>query len=107
MVLKLGAFLSVILFIFTSCSTEVTEEKDVIVIPYGKDLYLQNCAACHGIDGALGLSGAKDLSQTKLKANEIFDLIENGKGAMPPFTGMLNDADIKAVVDHISTFKVE
>lgn len=104
MVLRIVGILMVGLFI-ASCSSEVKEAEEMNSIPDGRELYVQNCAACHGIDGKLGLSGAKDLTQTQLKEPAIYQLIEKGKGAMPPFTGMLNDADVRAIVEHISTFK--
>lgn len=105
MVLKKWSIIGCVSINLFSCSSEVKEVKETNSIPDGGELYVQNCAACHGIDGTLGLSGAKDLSQTTLKDTAVQHLILNGKGAMPPFTGMLNDADIKAIVEHISTFK--
>ena len=51
----------------------------------GKELYLQRCTVCHGTDGKLGASGAKDLSVTKLNESEIREIILEGKNAMPPF----------------------
>lgn len=47
-------------------------------------LYIQNCSLCHGADGKLGASGAKDLTKTTLTVEEIKNIILHGKGLMRP-----------------------
>lgn len=47
-------------------------------------LYVQNCSLCHGTDGKLGASGAKDLTATTYDAAGITQIILNGKGLMRP-----------------------
>ncbi len=49
----------------------------------GAELYKINCATCHGGDGKLGLSGAKDLTVTEMDEASIKNIILNGKGMMP------------------------
>lgn len=50
----------------------------------GEDAYKKSCAACHG--GNLNDGSAPDLSAigSTYSAEEIADIIENGKGAMQP-----------------------
>lgn len=50
----------------------------------GKTLYENNCVLCHGADGKLGLSGAKDLSASAMDMGEITEIILKGKGNMAP-----------------------
>jgi mono/diheme cytochrome c family protein len=68
----------------------------------GKELYLQNCAVCHGDDGKLGTSGAKDLTQSTLSDNEVIKRINEGKNAMPPMKEALETKEnISAVAEYI------
>lgn len=48
----------------------------------GKEIYNASCVSCHGTDGKAGLSGAADLSKTVLDAENIKQVILNGKGTM-------------------------
>lgn len=84
----------------------------------GKKLYQQYCASCHGTDGkgngpaARGwkppptnfvsgrLKFAKGLPATE-------QVIENGipKTAMPPWSGLLKDNQIKAVAKYVLSFR--
>lgn len=70
-------------------------------------LYAIHCDACHGEDGKKGISGAADLSISKLSDNEIKSTILNGneKGMMP-FRDMINDPkDINALVQFVKTLR--
>jgi cytochrome c553 len=72
----------------------------------GAEVYATaNCASCHGADGALGMSGAKNLAVTTLSDAELENVIANGKGAMPVYKGKLKPEQIKALVAHIRTLK--
>lgn len=93
-------------FLLTSCSSgEVKEEKDLNVVLDGKQLYLQNCGACHGIDGDLGISGAKPLSQSLMEKDSILIMMNEGRGAMPPFIDMLSDKEKDVIAEHALTLK--
>ncbi|MBK8555751.1 MAG: c-type cytochrome [Lewinellaceae bacterium] len=63
--------------------------------PDGSYIYRQNCVVCHGADGKLGLSGAKDLSQSKLTLDDRVLQITNGKNMMTPFKGILKPNEIR------------
>jgi cytochrome c6 len=72
----------------------------------GKALYLRHCAICHGGDGKLGASGAKDLSITKLDSLEISKMIIQGKNAMPPMIALLeSDTNVAKVTSYVLKLK--
>jgi uncharacterized membrane protein SirB2 len=56
-------------------------------IGQGKAIYEANCIACHGANGKAMLAGAKDITATELKDEEIMTLLQNGKNGMPPLQG--------------------
>ncbi|WP_194720583.1 cytochrome c oxidase subunit II [Noviherbaspirillum malthae] len=69
----------------------------------GEKVYAANCVACHQANGK-GVPGAfpgLDASAvvTGPKGPQIGILL-NGKGAMPPWKGVLNDTDIAAVITY-------
>jgi mono/diheme cytochrome c family protein len=82
-------------------------------------LWAQNCASCHGKDGSgstmMGKKLAvKDYRDAKVQAafsdaeaeTAIKEGVKtNGKQSMKPFKDKLSDADMKALVAHIRSFK--
>lgn len=85
----------------------------------GKEAYEKDCAKCHGSDGKgqtkMGQKlGAKDYTDAKVQGaltdDAAFKAIKeglkdkDGKQLMKPSEG-LSDADIKAVVAYMRTFK--
>jgi mono/diheme cytochrome c family protein len=72
----------------------------------GGSLFLLHCASCHGEDGKLGASGAKDLTSSRLMDKEIENIINNGKNAMPPMKLLLESKEnIELVVKHVKLFR--
>ena len=69
----------------------------------GKELFEEKCSLCHGNDGKLGLSGAKDLSLTALNHEGIVGIITNGKNAMTSYKSTLSVEQIEAVSSYIET----
>lgn len=81
--------------------------------------WVQNCASCHGKDGSgntmMGKKlGVKDYHDAKVQAafsdaeaqRAIKEGVKtNGKETMKPFGSKLSDAEIKALVAHIRSFK--
>jgi mono/diheme cytochrome c family protein len=65
----------------------------------GKALYEVNCASCHGGDGKLGMSGAKDLSVSTLDTNGMKEIIIHGKGVMP--AAQVNEAQATAISEYV------
>jgi len=72
----------------------------------GKDLFIQRCAVCHGVDGGLQGSNSPDLRNTRLSKQEIMKMIENGGSGMPAFKTIISSSEEKNnIVDHILTLK--
>lgn len=71
----------------------------------GEALFKTHCTLCHGKDGKLGVSGAKDLSVSSLTKEEMTALVTNGKGAMAAYKNVLTKAEIEAVVEHVRTLQ--
>ncbi|MEX1131998.1 MAG: cytochrome c [Flavobacteriales bacterium] len=71
----------------------------------GATLFSTHCTLCHGKDGALGMSGAKDLRMSSLSEDEMIALVTNGKGSMAPYKNVLNKSEIEAVVEHVRTLQ--
>ncbi len=72
---------------------------------YGKQLYQQYCRNCHGVDGAAGLSGAKNLQTSMISDADAKMQIKNGKGNMPAYEKALNEKQIDAVLTHIKSLR--
>jgi mono/diheme cytochrome c family protein len=73
----------------------------------GEELYNNVCRACHMMD-ARGAAGAG--TYPSLAANPNLEtagypltMVIHGRRAMPPFGGMMNDAQIAAVVNYLRT----
>ena len=93
--------------LFAGCSSGAPEVplgpdgKPDQELTVGRDVWSQRCVSCHGKDGG-GNSGPK-LSGGKVV--EVFpdpaderQLIADGKGSMPAFSGELSESELKAVV---------
>jgi mono/diheme cytochrome c family protein len=110
MVLKTSVFLSLLL-VAVSCSsgsdeTTVANETKPLTQIEAHSVYMINCASCHGEDGKLGSSGAKDLSASKLNDKQIEKIIRKGKNAMPSQEAILEtDENIKLVIEHVKSLK--
>ncbi|MFL6243187.1 MAG: c-type cytochrome [Acidimicrobiia bacterium] len=72
----------------------------------GYDVYLANCARCHGQDGQGGvgpkLAGGAVVRAFPDAADQI-RLVEDGQGSMPSFKGKLSRAQIEDVVAYTRT----
>ena len=82
-------------------------------------LWSQHCASCHGKDGSGSTTMGKKLSvkdYRDAKVQAAFSDAEaeravkegvktNGKETMKPFAAKLSDADIKALVAYVRSFK--
>ena len=83
-------------------------------ISQGEELYLDNCAACHG-DTGKGLS-AKEVNLKKSPPNllkrlathsdgDFFWKIGEGRGEMPSFKGDLEDKDVWDIINYLRSAK--
>jgi mono/diheme cytochrome c family protein len=78
-------------------------------------LFAQACAKCHAADGSGGLPMAAngprptDLTSAEWQQSrsdaELVAAIKDGRGAMPPFSGLLTPDQIAALAAHIRKLK--
>lgn len=67
----------------------------------GKNLYMANCAGCHGGNGISFTQQVPNLARSGILAQAdpiLIDKILAGKNAMPPFFGILNDRQIRDII---------
>jgi mono/diheme cytochrome c family protein len=78
------------------------------------ELYVKQCASCHGKDGrAKTLKGklkhARNLTdaqwQEKVSDERLFNSINNGKGKMPAYGKKLSEQEIQALVAYVRALK--
>ncbi|MFK8185829.1 MAG: c-type cytochrome [Phormidesmis sp.] len=73
-----------------------------------ESLFSANCAACHANGGNIIRRG-KNLKQKALSrygydsAENIADLVSQGKGAMPAYADRLSEAEIGAIAQYVLT----
>ncbi len=60
-------------------------------------IYDKNCAKCHGKHGDGRTFGGPPLADPALSLDDVKNIIINGKGKMPKFSGRLTDDQINAV----------
>jgi len=72
----------------------------VITSNDGETLYKAKCVLCHGDNGKLGISGAKDLSTSTMDVGEMKELILHGKGLMP--AAEVNEEQATAIADYVN-----
>jgi cytochrome c6 len=81
----------------------------------GAALFGQACAKCHGADGTGGLPSVAngprpvDLTAATWHATrsdaEVITAIRDGRGAMPPFSGVLSADQIAALAAYVRSLK--
>lgn len=78
------------------------------------ELYVKNCASCHGRDGrAKTLKGklkhARDLTdsdwQERVSDERLFNSIINGKGKMPAFGKKVSEQEIDSLVTYVRALR--
>ncbi|GLY09290.1 cytochrome c551 [Bacillus badius] len=69
----------------------------------GEQVYKQSCMSCHGekLEGQVG--PALDKIGSKYSKDEILNIVENGKGQMPP--NVVKGDDAEAVAEWLATKK--
>lgn len=70
-------------------------------------LYKKNCLSCHGgkLEGRVGPDTNLTKVGGKLSREQIAAQIANGGGTMPGFKQFLNESEISALADWLSTKK--
>lgn len=76
---------------------------DKIVAINGKEIFEEKCTLCHGSNGKLGMSGAKDLSTTILDHTNIVTIVSEGKNTMASYKAVLSPEQIEAVANYIES----
>jgi mono/diheme cytochrome c family protein len=71
--------------------------------------YKENCARCHGLDGAGNtpegrMNKAPNLAQTKLSDAQIANVIAKGRNKMPAFGKALSPDTIEGLVAKVRSF---
>ena len=78
-----------------------SSRNEMSAVVRGHDLYLMNCAHCHG-DDARGTDEAPDLTKFNKSEARILAVVKNGiKGEMPRFGQKLTDADVQMLIRFI------
>ncbi len=78
----------------------ILNQNDEVALKNGEVIFTQVCSACHGQDGKLGVSGAKDLTASTLNHQQVVAMISQGKGLMQPYEGILSEQEIEAVATY-------
>lgn len=102
--MKKLTFASLLIFWLIACGQKSTPEAGTGSVN-GADVYKKYCLLCHGADGKLGISGAKDITASQLTLAERITLIREGKNTMTPFKGVLSEEQIKAAAEYSMTLK--
>jgi len=70
----------------------------------GRSIFIANCAFCHTLADA-GTTGTvgPNLDDSKPPNALVIDRVTNGRGAMPSFKDSLDEAQIQAVADYVSS----
>ncbi|MDH7463321.1 cytochrome c [Chitinophagaceae bacterium 26-R-25] len=71
----------------------------------GKELYLHNCATCHGETGDRGRFGAKDLTKSILPDSAIILQMQNGRKIMPSFRKRLTADEMQQIMQFVKTLR--
>jgi mono/diheme cytochrome c family protein len=77
-----------------------------------KEIFSQNCAMCHGPDGAgtplgkrMGVADLRSAVVQKQTDPALAQVVSSGRNNMPPFKAKLSDDQIAAVIKHIRQLK--
>jgi len=74
----------------------------------GKDVYLKECVSCHAHNGAGELPGVPNFVESNIlfkMDRELINVVNDGKGIMPGYSGLLTDEEIRDVVAYLRTFR--
>ncbi|MEY3051074.1 MAG: hypothetical protein RLY31_859 [Bacteroidota bacterium] len=71
----------------------------------GEKIYKTYCVTCHGVYGDMGASGAFNLQTSQLSLKERIEVVTNGRNAMTPFKGLLNEEKIEAVAKYVEQLR--
>lgn len=78
---------------------------DYDAVKHGQALYERNCIVCHGAEGNLQGSGAKNLITSQLSEADTRDRIVNGKNAMVGYGAIYSEEEITAVLAYVMSLR--
>ena len=81
------------------------DNENYDITTHGQALFAAQCAVCHGVDGTLELSGAKNLQMSQVDDQYIENIIRTGKNTMPKMEGKYSDQELKALVIYIKSLR--
>lgn len=67
-------------------------------VTLGSEVFGDSCSVCHGSDGSGGVGAALGGVDERLSVRSHLSVVWTGRVSMPPFGGILTDAEIAAVV---------
>ena len=73
----------------------------------GRPLYDSHCAGCHGPEGTPQVAAIPNfkMGEGLMKSDQqLLSFIQQGKGVMPGFKGVLSDCEIRDILAHVRTF---
>jgi mono/diheme cytochrome c family protein len=90
----------VAVYVGSVAGTGVTAEKPTD----GKSIFTANCGSCHTLADA-GTTGkvGPDLDDAKPPKDLVVERVTNGQGVMPSFKDSLDEQQIQAVADYVSS----
>jgi mono/diheme cytochrome c family protein len=74
---------------------------DALVVE-GHEVFTTACVPCHGEDGLGGHGGGAPLDQVK-DPNLVIQMVNDGRGSMPPLSGLLSPQQIRAVAAYVTS----
>lgn len=95
----------------STLSTSETAQQEIVAsmnetaLANAETIFVQQCATCHGEDGAKGVSGAANLAESQLSLNDRKEVIANGRGLMPAFGEQLSEQELDEVAAYTMTLK--
>ena len=96
----------IIVFSLHACHSPKNKESQLTKeIQSPKELFSSHCVSCHGADGTLGMSGAKNLQLSTLDKESITNQITKGKGMMTGFEGKLSSKEIDDLTNYVITLR--
>lgn len=93
------------LFLVASCNSGNKKNSPDYVAMDGEKIYKMYCVSCHGVDGAMGFSGAPNLQKSMLSLEDRINMITHGKGVMNAFKGILSKEEISNVAEYIENLR--
>lgn len=80
---------------------------------YGKQVFTNQCARCHGMEGKGGMMPGVGMVPTlrdpnwhaRMSDKQLASTIAHGKGAMPSFMQLLDGKELRGVIAYLRTLK--